>query len=491
MPSRFRARLGLLFGVALAIRFFGLTWDGGHHFHPDERAVVDAVMRLSAHPLDLNPHFFAYGSLPLYLTRGAMAVLSVGSPWFATYDAAFLVGRALSALLGAATAVLLALLGRRLYGERAGLLAGALFAACVLPLQNAHFATSDTPLTFFVLLALFLLVRYVEEGTLLFAVLAGGATGLSLATKVSAAPLVVPLAVALLARREQGSRWKTVLGHGTLAALALLTGFVLAEPYAVLDFKTFAGGVLEQAAMVRHAGTRPFTNQFVGLPSVLYELEQLVVWGMGPFLAVAALWGCVAVGRRAVRERRARELVLLSWVVILFVLTCTFEAKFPRYLLPIYPLLVLFGAAALEEAAGYSRRGRVARGVVLATTIAYSVAFLSIYTRPHTEVTASKWFYGHAAPGSKILAPDWDEGFPLPLPGATPDRYKTTVFPYQEPDTTEKTQRLVADLAASDVLVLQTKRAYGGYTRAPGKFPATTRFFESLFAGQLGYTLEG
>ena len=38
-------------------------WDGGSNFHPDERRIAEAVTGMSFRPLQLNPHFFAYGSL--------------------------------------------------------------------------------------------------------------------------------------------------------------------------------------------------------------------------------------------------------------------------------------------------------------------------------------------------------------------------------------------------------------------------------------------
>ena len=49
--------------------------------------------------------------------------------------------------------------------------------------------------------------------------------------------------------------------------------------------------------------------------------------------------------------------------------------------------------------------------------------------------------------------------------------------------------KLARELAATDWVVLQTKRLYGAVTRAPGKFPLTNRAFRLLFAGDLGYTL--
>ena len=119
----------ILFLFALSVRLYRVDWDQHHFFHPDERAIGFAVERLSFSPLQLNPHFFAYGSLPLYAIKIATSIAGKFSKSMAGYDSSIFAGRILSALWGAATALLVGVLGARLYGRRVGLLAGLLMAA--------------------------------------------------------------------------------------------------------------------------------------------------------------------------------------------------------------------------------------------------------------------------------------------------------------------------------------------------------------------------
>src|SRR6202022_730983 len=200
VASRVRWWGVVLFLFALSVRLYRVGWDQHHFFHPDERAVGFAVERLSFPPLQLNPHFFAYGSLPLYAIKCATGLLGIFRASLRGYDSSIFAGRVISACLGAATAVLIGLLGARLYGRRVGLLAGFLMAAAVLHVQNSHFATSDVPLTFLVLLALYFLVRVVESGGLVHSLAAGLVTGLAIATKFSALPILLPVGIALLYR---------------------------------------------------------------------------------------------------------------------------------------------------------------------------------------------------------------------------------------------------------------------------------------------------
>ncbi|MBZ5589039.1 MAG: DUF2298 domain-containing protein [Acidobacteriia bacterium] len=486
-----RARIAALalLAVALAVRLYGLNFDQSHFFHPDERRIAEAVIHLSFRPLQLDPHFFAYGSFPFYVTKLVTSVLSNVKPWLGTYDGAVLTGRALSAIWGTATVALLMLLARRLFGSRTALLAGALLGATVLHVQNSHFATNDVALTFLVLLSLVCMVAISESGSIRAYAAAGAAIGLAVATKFSALPLFVPLAVATVLRWRKERTLSRALGCLGVAGACALAAFAIAEPYALLDSNAWFHDIAEQSHMVRNAGDLPYTNQYVSVPKVLYDLREMVVWGMGPLLGLAAVIGTARRLRPKPGPVSTADWILLAWVVPFFAVTCSFDVKFVRYLLPIYPPLVLWAAAWLQGWAERARAGRWARGVVVAGTAAYLLAFLAIYARPHSAVTASTWFYDHAEAGSKVLTQDWDEGFPFSLPGHQPDRFKVVQFGFYETDSPAKVKHLANELASSDWLVLQTKRLYGAISRVPKKFPLTDNFFRELFAGDLGYTL--
>ncbi len=477
-------------GFAAAARLTHLAWDQNHFFHPDERAVAGAVMRLSFQPLQLNPQFFAYGSLPIYLAKLTTNALTLIDPRATGYDGVILYGRAMSAVIGTLTVLLTILLGSRLYDRTVGLLAGILLAACALHIQNSRFLTVDVSLTFFVLLALWQMVRASLDGRPSHFVYSGIAIGLATASKFSAMPLFVPLGIAALHRYFAERRLLSVAGRLALAVLVAAAAFALAQPYAVLDFRAFIHDIFEQSQMVRHAGVFPYTVQYMGTVKYWYDVQQLVLWGMAPALGIAAVWATLTRVGVAWQTRRAEEWLLLSWVVPFFLITGWFEVKFPRYLLPIYPIMVLWAAEWLVRLYRRGRLlGRVAAPVVVAGTLAAAFAFMAIYTRPHTVVTASEWMYRHVPPGSRILSQHWDEGFPFSLPTHSASIYKVTEFGYYEADNPAKINKLSQELAQSDYVALQTKRLYGAVTRAPQRFPLTTNYFYELFAGDLGYTL--
>lgn len=197
--------------VAAAFRFYGLAWDGGYLFHPDERQILLVASRIQlpssigeffSADSSLNPKFFAYGSFPIYLVRG-LSALAPDGPFNVPARADFIValgmlGRVLSGLFDLGTIVLILLLGRRLYSATVGLLAAAGVAVTVLHIQLSHFYAVDTLLTFLVVATMYLAARFAEGGKWRDAVLMGAAFGLAIATKITALPLIVPIVAAVV-----------------------------------------------------------------------------------------------------------------------------------------------------------------------------------------------------------------------------------------------------------------------------------------------------
>ncbi|MFZ2956371.1 MAG: glycosyltransferase family 39 protein [Candidatus Ozemobacteraceae bacterium] len=173
----------LLLSFAAWFRFHGPDWDQGTHLHPDERflTMVAAALRPPANLAEyfdtahsvFNPHnvghpFYVYGTLPLFLTRCLADRLGM-----ADYAHIHLVGRCLSALFDLMTLFGTMLIGHFLFGLRAGLAAGAMYAVSVLAIQQAHFFTVDSFATAFFTWSLLCATRIAISSTHLLPSLVG------------------------------------------------------------------------------------------------------------------------------------------------------------------------------------------------------------------------------------------------------------------------------------------------------------------------------
>jgi hypothetical protein len=134
--------------------------------------------------------------------------------------------------------------------------------------------------------------------------------------------------------------------------------FVLAEPFAILDFDTFVRQTREQTSMVRGIWRPPYTVQYERTVPYFYHLKQMLWYTMGwPVFAIVAVGFLAASIRVTVdlldkvlrRELTTKpvnpEMIPLVFVAVFFLATGYFQVKFPRYLLPLYPMLFIFAAA--------------------------------------------------------------------------------------------------------------------------------------------------
>lgn len=474
---RVAAALALVLIVAAALRFYGLDWDQGLGAHPDERHVVAAAEALRwpecLNPLAIDPDL-AYGHGPIYLLAAAAGFVRGVDP--------LLVGRSLAALLDLGTVVLAFALARRMHGPGVGLLAAAFVAVTLLHVQQAHFYTVDTAVTFLSVGALLWGVRLAQAGRAIDAWGAGLWAGLAVGTKASAALLALPLAAACaLAPVRRRLRWR----RGAAVAVAGVATFAVTNPFALAAFPAWCSNVAREAAIARGALDVPYTRQFHGTWPYLYPVAQQLIWGMGPVLGLVAFAGLGVAAWQAVRRPPGRaQWVLLAWTVPGFALVGALYAKFPRYLLPLVPVLMTHAA---EMVLGTGRRGRRVRwlGALLIWLCAslHCSLLVGLYRSAHPWLEASEWFHQHAARGAVVAVEEWDH--PLPVGGG--GRYRLRELPVFEEDAPGKWAEMEAVLAEADYVIVASRRGYSALARWPERYPRTTRYYERLFWGDLGF----
>jgi len=496
---------------------------------------------------------YAYGHLPLYLLVLAANLVTHFAPLaqhlsaypelaeavsdlalMAGYSHINLVGRVISAFADLGIIYLVFLLGKHVYDKRVGLLGAAFVTFTVMHIQLAHFCTFDVVTTFFAVLTIYGAVRLSQRGDWFSAIVAGGAAGLAVASKFSAMPILLTLVVACGVRaftrqargadsqqpggRDQGlaHRLWRALGLLVVSLLAAAVAFAVTSPFAILDFRAYLNQVKQQGGMVRGTNDWPFTRQYRGTLPYVYHIEQQLRWGMGWPLGLVAFAGLAYILWRAVRRKcRGAEWVILSWVVPYFLITGSFLVKFMRYMLPITPFLSLMGAQMLlgmqdpirRKIQGTRLKGPVfsilhppafviylVSGIVILSSIFYSLAFVRIYSRPHTWLEASRWIYAHVLDGSTIATEHWDDDLPKPLPepgqNSGAHGYHHLTLPMYEPDTLDKYALLKDILSQTDYIILASNRLYRSIPRLPQRYPISTRYYELLFAEELGFRLE-
>jgi hypothetical protein len=257
--------------LALAVAAFGITAHIMWHYYervphlPDEasyifQAKLFAAGRLSTAIPSVPEAFHIWEPVSWFYERDGRwsTVYLPGHPLILAPGAALGVMWLVPSLLGAASVVLMALVGRKLYDPVTGLLAAVLLAGSPFFLMQSGNFMSHITWLFFLLMSMFLMLQ--RDRTLLFGVLAGLFYGLALGTRALEAIMIIPpFAIALAwpllreeTRPEALRRCLGFLAGGAVPVVlvlsynAILTGDPLTSPYqgpsAVREILGFSSG---------------------------------------------------------------------------------------------------------------------------------------------------------------------------------------------------------------------------------------------------------
>jgi Dolichyl-phosphate-mannose-protein mannosyltransferase len=348
--------LALVLLTALGLRLWGVRQGLPYVYNIDEAGhFVPKAVEMFAH--GLNPRYFVNPPALTYVLHIVLAVWfggghGVSREYEMHPDQVFLVARVTVALLGAGAVWMLYLLGARLFDRRVGLLAAALEAFAFLPVFYGHFALNDAATLLPLTLSLFGSAGVMRHGRGRDYALAGIGLGLACASKYTAGIALLPLAAGAashyLASTPGGGR--RVLAGIAIAFACALGGFLLANPYALLDFQRFHSELVHQSSLSGEAQGKLGASKQGGL---LYYLWSLT-WGLGWAPALAALGGAIAIWRRD-----ARSGWLLVPAAILFLGFMGLQNRyFGRWLLPVFPIACLLAACfGLEVVRAIARTG--------------------------------------------------------------------------------------------------------------------------------------
>ncbi len=264
----------------------------------------------------------------------------------------------------------------------------------------------------------------------------------------------------------------------------------------------------------------PPSQQWVWRPAYIFPWVNMVRWGMGPALGLAAWAGLAAFALAGLRRLLwprpdapplSPAWVLFAWVAFYFAWQGNQFAITLRYLLPIYGGLIIFGAWGLvrlwerRRAPGAWPRLRRLAGLalplVLIATLGWAYAFSRIYTLPHSRVMAAQWLADHGRPGSYVISEIWDDALPLQVTSASWDSTFRGIgsAPYAEDEPRKYVGALGADgnveeglldqLDRADYITLTSNRVYDSTSRLRMRYPALMRYYHHLFSGELGFKL--
>lgn len=501
--------IGILL-IALGLRLYGLNWDQGNHLHPDERflTMVSNAMKIPGsfasylnpsvstfNPANVGFSFFVYGAFPLILSK-LLAVLFN----FDNYGYFTLFGRAVSALLDTLVVLIIYKIVQLFeknydFNKSIKFLSSGVYAISVLPIQLSHFFAVDTFLNLFVFLSIYKLTKYSFDKKIIYLIFGAIFFGLAMASKVSAI-FIVPLLLFLIMKpwfRQLKKLPLQIILFGIICFFTLR----LSNPYVfqninLLDPRPSALYVKNLKELQRLSNPDawfPPNVQWRYTTPVIFPLENIAFFGLGFPLFIFVVIGMLLIIKN---YRRTLLFYCLIWCLLFFIYQSTRITKTMRYFIILYPFFAIFAAIGIDGLLRFIK-GKTGNKIILNTyyiilatiLLVWPLSFMSIYTKDHSRVEASKFIYKNFPDNSTILTEHWDDSVPLRMP--TDKSFKTKELPVFGEDTTQKWIEMDDLLDQGDYLILSSNRGWGSIPTSPDRYPVMTEFYKNLLADKTSY----
>jgi len=510
----------LLLVVLVALfytRFVNLSWGLPYPFHPDERNMANAVQQLHCEfsifnfqfSDCLNPHFFAYGQFPLYLSYFGIQtyhfVINQLSPInFAEAAMALRIISAISSILNVFVLIaIIKLLSKKAISYWLLAIGFLIFTFSPALIQFAHFGTTESLLMLLYSLIIYYCLLLINNKILnsKFLILNSLFLGLTVATKVSSLIFAFPVIMAILVATESNLLDKlfTILKLGAFT----LVFSVIFSPYNFIAFNDFLGAMRYESDVALGNYLAFYTRQFFQTAPVLFQAQKIFPYSLGWPVFILFILGFIFLPWK-------KNYNFLRFSFLAFFLPSAFiYAKWTRFMTPVIPIMlaiaVLFFIKTISniknqilkihiknKKAFYIFLCHFAFLFLIFVLITPGIAFLSVYTNRDVRYTVSDWIFNNIPTGSYILS---ETANVVDLPILNPNEeinqtmrdwngnYISFDFYHLDEDPVLQ-NNLEKYLINADYIFIPSRRIF--YNHKTG-YSILNKYYENLFSGKLGF----
>jgi 4-amino-4-deoxy-L-arabinose transferase-like glycosyltransferase len=332
-----------------------------------------------------------------------------------------------AALMGLLAVVLTVAVGARVWGRRAGILAGLALATSLQVVLIARMGIMDVPLTCLVTLALLVYARWVR-GTHVVEVLALGAAfglcvGLALLLKGMAGLLPVGIAAShaaylLVARVRLARGSAPAHGDAVRAFFGAISVFLAQVVVCVVAIPWF------QIMSARHG--HPFVSTLLGREHLARIVEPMqghggfVLYYLGVIAVSFFPWVVFLPTALFSRARPTDDVqafwrsLLIVWFAVVLILFSLIRTKLPGYVTPLFPAMALLVGVDLDRRLKAPGRGAWIAVIVGAVVLAGLTSLLPTYGARLGEQVGAAEAAPQLIPGVAV----WVGGYVIILVGA-------------------------------------------------------------------------
>lgn len=333
-----RADVGLLLVIAFAALVFLAGLGRLPLLGRDEALYAEAAREMHASGDWITPRVNGadfFEKPPLLYWLDALAYSALGPTPFAA--------RLPAALMGILTVGVTVALASRVWGKRAGILAGLMLVTCPLVVMVARMGIMDMPLTCLVTLAMLAYARWRRKGGLAPAAAFGLLVGLAILLKGLAGGLAPAIAfVHSVMYRRRGAPLRALVLSVSLALIAMV---IVAAPWFAAMAERHGEAYTAVFFLREHLLRMAKPMQGHGGPIVYYV--ALIAFAFFPWVAFLP----AAFGRRPDQsdDQAFWRSLAIVWFLLVLIPFSLIKTKLPGYIVPLFPPMAMLVAAELDR----------------------------------------------------------------------------------------------------------------------------------------------
>jgi hypothetical protein len=414
MMKKMRHLLCFFIAVGFIARVVGVNFGLPFVYHDDEPIIVNYALAYGAG--DFNPRMFnvpPFLSYFLFAIYGLFYLVGLASGMFSnTTEFAYLflndptifyvIGRVILGVLpGTISVFFIYHLGKRVFGEKEGLIAAFFLALNFMHVRDSHYIYFDVPLVFFLILLLIKSMDIISKNRAWDHIWAGVLLGVVTATKYFG-PVMAPFFVAVFAHNLVRYKEKVsifLLKVGGFAVISVLT-FLALNPFALLDHKRF----LSQVMALPMSSVGPW-----------FHVKVSLAGGMGIGMFIFGVLGIIL----SLLKRRKQAVFIAVFVISYYFVLAGRSQAAERYVMPLIPPLIIFSSYFVVElmklfkAHTLRNIGVISISLVLVLPSAYRIWLVDrIFLKEDTRTQAYGWVKENIDRGSLLALDATSSGFP-------------------------------------------------------------------------------
>lgn len=488
----------IIIGIGILFRFYNLSWGAPYFFHPDERNIASAISQLQ-YPSQLNPHFFAYGSLPIYVIYFTGVLMNIITHFIlhsgtkittVGFEQAIIIGRFYSFLLSALLLPLVYKIGKKVGGNKVGIYALLFSVFSTGFIQYAHFATFEMWLTFFILSEVYLFIRFYETEKDTYIFFGGALLGFLLSIKITSV-IILPICLSIIIIKSSLRFFKTKKNKFIYFEKTVFRAFLflsitifctyLTSPYYWLDNSGFLNSMNYESSVA--TGKLPvfYTQAFIGSSPFIFQIFRVFPFLLNPFVSLLLPISLGITFLHVLRKKNINGIIVLIFFLLVFVSQLPLFVVWTRYYVPTLPFLYIilsFGIVLLIK----HWKNHMFLAVpyfLLGVSFIYSLLYVKIVLFDQdSRVQAAVWAKKNISSKSHILTESYDLGI---IPFNQNFRH-ITLFNFYDLDTDRaKMIELKNDMKTTEYIILPSQRILQSRITHPQLFPVSAAFYHQFF----------